>query len=72
MVRWMCKVTTNDLNSAVELRNRLQLNTIRECLQNRRLLLLLLLEQGSWPSKCRKCDDGGRAKKVEQRNKKRS
>lgn len=38
MARWMCNVGPENNISAVELRNRLWLNSMRECLQNRRLL----------------------------------
>ena len=38
MARWMCNVGPENNISAVELRNRLWLSSMRECLQNRRLL----------------------------------
>lgn len=36
--RWMCKIRLKDKIFAVELKNRLQLNTNTKCLQSTRLL----------------------------------
>ena len=49
-------------DTAVALRNRLQLSTVRECLQNRRLLWfgrLERMEESYWYSKCQKFKVGG-------------
>ena len=37
MVRWMCNISPEDRISAEELKTRLKLKTMRECLQDRRL-----------------------------------
>ena len=38
MTRWICGITPEDKIFTVKLRNLLKLNTMRECLQNRRLI----------------------------------
>ena len=56
MVRWMCKVRPEDRIYAEELRARLKLKGVRECLQNRRLQWfdnLEKMEKSAWSCKCR-------------------
>ena len=43
-VRWLCNVLSEDRISAEELRTRLKLKSMRECLQDRRLQWLCYLE----------------------------
>ena len=43
-VRWLCNVLSEDRISAEELRARLKLKSMRECLQDRRLQWLCYLE----------------------------
>ena len=62
----MYNVRPEDKFSGVTRRNSLQLNTMRECLQNRRLhwfVHLEKLEESSWHSKCQEFQvDGSLAK----------
>ena len=53
MVRWSSHVCPGDTISAVELRNRLQLNTMRECLEKtlQRLDHLERMGHNAWSSK---------------------
>ena len=44
MARWICTVRPQQRISTEELRARLKLNSLRECLQNRRLQLFILKE----------------------------
>ena len=61
MVRWMCSITPENKISTVELRNLLQMNTMRECLQNRKLKSCYLerMEESSWTTKHQKYEVGG-------------
>ena len=55
MAIWMCNVRSEDRICAEELRNRLKLKSIRECLQDRRQQCfgdLERIEETTWSSKC--------------------
>lgn len=54
IVRWMCNVSLEEMISPEELRARLKLKNVRECLQHRRMEWFGLLErkeQSVWSSK---------------------
>ena len=54
IVRWMCNVSLEEMISPEELRTRLKLKNVRECLQHRRMEWFGLLErkeQSVWSSK---------------------
>ena len=56
MVRWVCNVRPEDRIPIGELRIKLKLISMRECLQHRRLHWsrhLGRIEDGAWSSKCR-------------------
>ena len=56
MVRWMCNVRPKERISAIELRTRLKLKSMRQCLLDRRLQSfghLEKMEEGARSSKCR-------------------
>ena len=62
ILRWMSNVRREDKILTVNLQNRLQLNTMRECLRNGRLQLfghLEIINEGSWPNKFQKVKVGG-------------
>ena len=51
IVRWKCSFRQEDRISAVEVKNKLEMNTIRDCLQNRKHLRFGHLEsmkRSSW------------------------
>lgn len=53
MVRWMRNVRLENKISDLELRNKLQLNNMRECLHNRKLIWFIYpdrMEESLWPS----------------------
>ena len=45
MVRWMCNVKSEDKISAEELRTRMKLKSMKECLQDRRLQWFVHIER---------------------------
>ena len=54
IVRWMCNVSLEEMISPEELRTRLKLKSVRECLQHRRMEWFGLLErkeESVWSSK---------------------
>ena len=56
IIRWMCGISLNDKVPILELRNRMRLNSLRECMQHRRLQWfghLEKMEANAWASKCR-------------------
>ena len=56
MIRWMCNVTLKDRVSSSDLRKRLKLDSISECMQKRRLCWFGHVERkddGDWVKKCR-------------------
>ena len=62
MTRWMCGVTLQQKISSSEIRNRLQLCSIRECVKRRRLEWFGHLERmeiGTWASRCRNIEIEG-------------
>ena len=61
MGRWMCNLKAEDRIIVVELRKRLQLSTMKECLRNRRLWWCVhrdRTEESSWPKKYRHIEVG--------------
>ena len=55
-VRWMCNARPRGRTSAQEHRNRLKLNSMRDCLEDRKLQLfghLERMEENAWYGKCR-------------------
>ena len=56
MIRWMCNVRPEDNISTEELKTRLKLNSMKECLLDRRLEWFghtERMEKSAWSSKCR-------------------
>ena len=69
MITWMCTINSEDKISAEELRTRLNLESLKECLQDRfhYFVHLEITEKSAWSSKCRTLKDSGSLPKEQQR-----
>ncbi len=62
MIRWICNVSLKDGHSSDQLRDRLKLDRISDCVQKRRLRWfghLERMEEDNWVSKCRHLEVAG-------------
>ena len=72
MVKWICNIRPEDKISAEELKTRIKLKSMRECLQDKRPKWLghfERMEESVWYNKCRTFKISGRFPEENQGNK---